>query len=47
MTKSAARKLKKKCIRLAYKFVDENKAAVLANRLFSLIRRETKTGGYL
>lgn len=42
MTKNEARKLKKKCIRLAFKFVEENKVIALANRVFNLVRREMK-----
>lgn len=42
MTKKEARKLKKKCIRLAEKFVSEENTYILADCIFRLVRQETK-----
>jgi len=42
MTKEAARRLKKKCWRIAVEFANENQQMRLTQKIFALIRRETR-----
>lgn len=44
MTKIAGRRLKAKCRRIAWKFVEENKVEALTWYIFNLVRKEKLHG---